>query len=71
MERDMQCLQFQALKTSGILGTAPVPWFWGLGIWGLGDWGQGLSICQSLLPLPFMVESSYVQGVPKKTGISV
>ena len=27
-----------------IIETAPVPWFWGLGIWGLGDWGQGLSI---------------------------
>ena len=32
----------------GILVTAPVPWFWGLGIWGLGDWGQGLSIPECL-----------------------
>ena len=28
-------------QAHGILVTAPVPWFWGLGI---RDWGQGLSI---------------------------
>ena len=32
------------MVTLVIIETAPVPWFWGLGIWGLWDWGQGLSI---------------------------
>ena len=34
-----------------IIETAPVPWFWGLGIWGLGDWGQGLSKIEGAVAL--------------------